>query len=134
MTNYLSLPGIESGQAGSQDMGLSVLKLAKSQTNQDEAVGHPRELPCPSCYGPWFPVLIFLLFKHLSGSKFPVQHLSQHKGQKEHIREMNEQIISPWPQGTNAESKQRWLASTHGRGVWERRGCWLFSREAGALT
>lgn len=60
MTNYLSLPGIESGQAGSQDMGLSVLKLAKSQTNQDEAVGHPRELPCPSCYGPWFPVLIFL--------------------------------------------------------------------------
>lgn len=32
MTSYLSLPGTEVGEVGFQDMGLSVLKLAKSYT------------------------------------------------------------------------------------------------------
>lgn len=59
MTSYLGLPGIESGPAGSQDMGPSVLKLAQCRANQAQAVGHPGEPPCPAVM-PWFLVLIFL--------------------------------------------------------------------------
>lgn len=35
MTDYLSLPETEVGEASFQDVGLSVLKLAKSYTKQE---------------------------------------------------------------------------------------------------
>lgn len=58
-SNYPRWPGTEVGEAGSQDVGLSGLKLVKSCTHRDKLVTLENCL-VPPVRGPWFLVPIFL--------------------------------------------------------------------------
>lgn len=79
----------------------------------------------PIAPGFWFPSS-FLFFKHLSGPKCPIQPLSQHKPQREHIREMSELMTSTRPQRANAENKHPVHAAARRGLCGERKGTGLF--------